>query len=47
MRFNDLKIYLRFNLQCSLKVPEKYEKWLRASSSVKGKSLPASPSGEE
>ena len=31
----------------SLKVPKSYEKCLRVSSSVKGKSLPAPPSGRE
>ena len=31
----------------SLKVPERYEKYLRVSSSVKEKPLPAPPSGRE
>ena len=32
---------------CSLKVPEKFEKWLRVSSSVKGKPLSTPPCGRE
>ena len=35
------------NLLRSLDVPERYEKCLRVSSSVKGKPLPAPPSGKE
>jgi hypothetical protein len=31
----------------NLKVPERYEKFLRVSSSVKGKPVPAPPNGRE
>ena len=38
--------YLVYTIH-TLKVVERYEKWLWVSSSVKGKSLPAPPSGKE
>ena len=43
MSVSNLKLYPNY----SLKVPERYEKWLQVSSSVKGKSLAIPPSGRK
>jgi hypothetical protein len=42
-----ITVSLKKQFKWCLKIPERYEKCLQVSSSVKGKLLPAPPSGRE